>query len=322
MTAQETGPKSVAGPVSVRPLRELDLDRADEILRVAFGTFLGIPDLFGTADYVRTRFAGDPHAAFAATVDGELVGSNFAANWGSVGFFGPLTVRPDLWDQGVGKRLMEPIMGCFESWGNSHLGLFTFSHSPKHLELYRRYGFWPRFLTAVMRKQVAAPGSVPTRVTYAELSAAEQADYLSACRSLTDSVYEGLDLQREIVAVHAQGLGDTVLLPGESGLDGLAVCHCGPGSEAGTDVCFVKFGAVRPGGQAGDRFERLLDACEQLAADRGLSQIEAGMNLARPDAYQRMVARGFRTGLQGVTMHRPNEPGYSHPDAYVIDDWR
>jgi GNAT superfamily N-acetyltransferase len=322
MTAQETGRKSVEGPVSVRPLRDTDLDRADEILRVAFGTFLGVPDPFGTADYVRTRFAADPHAAFAATVDGELAGSNFAANWGSVGFFGPLTVRPDLWDHGVGKSLMEPIMGCFETWGNSHLGLFTFSNSPKHLELYRRYGFWPRFLTAVMHKQVAAGGVVPARVTYAELSATERPDYLNACRVLTDAVYEGLDLEREIVAAHAQGLGDTVLLPGESGLDGLAVCHCGPGSEAGGEVCFVKFGAVRPGRQAGDRFERLLDACEQLAAERGLGQLDAGMNLGRQDAYQRMVARGFRTGLQGVTMHRPNDPGYSHPDAYVIDDWR
>jgi hypothetical protein len=54
-------------------------------------------------------------------VDGDLAGSNFAANWGSVGFFGPLTVRPDLWDHGVGQRLMEPIMGCFETWGNKHL---------------------------------------------------------------------------------------------------------------------------------------------------------------------------------------------------------
>ncbi|MGX1159409.1 ribosomal protein S18 acetylase RimI-like enzyme [Arthrobacter sp. SLBN-100] len=322
MTTQETGPKSVVGPVLVRPLGEADLDRADEILREAFGTFLGVPDLFGTADYVRTRFAADPHAAFAAMVDGELVGSNFATSWGSVGFFGPLTVRPDLWDQGVGKSLMEPIMGCFESWGNNHLGLFTFSHSPKHLELYRRYGFWPRFLTAVMRKQVAPSGSMPIHVTYADMSAAEQAEYISACRTLTDSVYVGLDLEREITAVHAQGLGDTVLLQGESGLDGLAVCHCGPGSEAGSDVCFVKFGAVRPGRQAGDRFERLLDACEQLASERGMRQLEAGMNLGRPDAYQRMVARGFRTGLQGVTMHRPNEPGYSHSDAYVIDDWR
>jgi hypothetical protein len=135
-------------------------------------------------------------------------------------------------------------------------------------------------------------------------------------------VYEGLDLGREIMAVQAQGLGDTVLLPGESGLDGLAVCHCGPGSEAGTDVCLIKFGAVRPGPDAGGRFERLLDACEQLAAERGLGQLEAGMNLARADAYQRMVGRGFRTGLQGVTMHRPNEPGYSHAESYVIDDWR
>ncbi|MDR7081069.1 GNAT superfamily N-acetyltransferase [Arthrobacter ginsengisoli] len=322
MTAQETVRKSIGGPVSVRPLRETELDRADEICRAAFGTFLGVPDPFGTADYVHTRFAADPHAAFAATVDGDLAGSNFAANWGSVGFFGPLTVRPDLWDHGVGKSLMEPIMGCFETWGSSHLGLFTFSHSPKHLELYRRYGFWPRFLTAVMRKQVAVRGAVPGRVTYAELSAVERPDYLSACRALTDAVYEGLDLEREIVATHAQGLGDTVLPPGESGLDGLAVCHCGPGSEAGADVCLVKFGAVRPGRQAGDRFERLLDACEQLAAERGLAKLDAGMNLGRPDAYQRMVARAFRTGLQGVTMHRPNEPGYSHPDAYVIDDWR
>ena len=322
MTSDQSERKSASGPVSVRPLRNDDLDRADEILRVAFGTFLGIPDLFGTADYVRTRFAADAHAAFAATVDGDLVGTNFATNWGSVGFFGPLTVRPDLWDQGVGQRLMEPVMGCFETWGNRHLGLFTFSHSPKHLELYRRYGFWPRFLTAVMRKKVVPAGPVPGRMLYAELSAAEQADYLDACRALTDAVYDGLDLGREIRAVHAQGLGDTVLLPGESGLDGLAVCHCGPGSEAGTDVCFIKFGAVRPGPHAGDRFERLLDACEQLAAERGLGQLDAGMNLARADAYQRMVARGFRTGLQGVTMHRPNEPGYSHPDSYVIDDWR
>ncbi|WP_055620115.1 GNAT family N-acetyltransferase [Streptomyces sp. IBSBF 3352] len=315
--------KSGAAPASVRPLGDTDLDRADEICRVAFGTFLGVPDPFGTVDYVRTRWAADPQAAFAATVEGEVVGSNFATNWGSVGFFGPLTVRPDLWDQGIGRRLMEPVMDCFGAWGNSHLGLFTFSHSPKHLELYRRYGFWPRFLTAIMKKQVAEAATVPGRVLYGELPAAERPDVLSLCRALTGAVYEGLSLEREIVAVHTQGLGDTVLLHGTgSELDGLAVCHCGAGSEAGTDVCFVKFGAVRPGPGAADRFERLLDACERLAAERGLDQLDAGMNLGRPDAYRRMIDRGFRTWLQGVTMHRPNQPGYSYPAAYVIDDWR
>ncbi|MFE1443584.1 GNAT family N-acetyltransferase [Streptomyces sp. NPDC058739] len=198
----------VAASVSVRPLAGPDLDRADEIFRVAFGTFLGIPEpqtFFGSADYVRTRWAADPRAAFAATVDGEVAGSNFAADWGSVGFFGPLTVRPDLWDQGIGRRLMEPVMDCFDTWENRHLGLFTFSHSPKHLELYRRYGFWPRFLTAVMRKQVAAKDAVPGRVLYGELGAAQRPAALSLGRDLTGAVYEGLDLEREIVAVQAQG---------------------------------------------------------------------------------------------------------------------
>ncbi|MGW0775396.1 GNAT family N-acetyltransferase [Streptomyces sp. NPDC002835] len=317
---------SGAASVSVRPLVEPDLDRADEIFRVAFGTFLGAPEpeaFFGTADHVRTRWTADPHAAFAATVEGEVVGSNFATNWGSVGFFGPLTVRPDRWDQGIGRLLMEPVMACFDAWENRHLGLFTFSHSPKHLELYRRYGFWPRFLTAIMKKQVAVSAPVPGRVLYSELTAAERPDAVSLSRALTGAVYEGLSLEREIMAAQAQGLGDTILLEGaDSGLDGLAVCHCGAGSEAGEDVCFVKFGAVRPGPDAADRFERLLDACEQLATDKGLGQLDAGVNLARQDAYRRMVDRGFRTWLQGVTMHKPNEPGYSHPDAYVIDDWR
>ncbi|MGJ5830953.1 GNAT family N-acetyltransferase [Streptomyces ossamyceticus] len=326
--AQRTG--GVAS-VAVRPLVEPDLDRADQIFRVAFGTFLGFPEpetFFGTADYVRTRWAADPRSAFAATVEGEVVGTNFAADWGSVGYFGPLTVRPDLWDQGIGRRLMEPVMACFDTWGNRHLGLFTFSHSPKHLELYRRYGFWPRFLTAIMKKQVSARAPVPGRLLYGELTGAERADALGLCGALTESVFEGLSLEREIVATQAQGLGDTVLLEGagsgsgRSGLDGLAVCHCGAGSEAGEDVCFVKFGAVRPGQGAADRFGRLLDACEQLAAEKGLGQLDAGMNLAREDAYRRMADRGFRTWLQGVTMHRPNESGYSHPDAYVIDDWR
>ncbi|MFF9690616.1 GNAT family N-acetyltransferase [Streptomyces sp. NPDC014623] len=319
-------PRSGTGPASVRPLGEADLDRADEIFRVAFGTFLGIPEpktFLGTADYVRTRWAADPQAAFAATVDGEVAGSNFAVNWGSVGYFGPLTVRPDLWDQGVGRRLMEPVMDCFDAWENRHLGLFTFSHSPKHLELYRRYGFWPRFLTAVMRKQVAGSAAAPRQVLYGRLPAAEQPDALSRCRALTGAVHEGLSLEREIVATHTQELGDTILLQdADSELDGLAVCHCGAGSEAGEDVCFVKFGAVRPGPEAADRFEQLLGACEQLASERGLGQLDAGVNLGRPDAYRRMADRGFRTWLQGVAMHRPNEPGYSRPDAYVIDDWR
>ena len=309
----------------IRPLTAQDLSAAGRIIRLAFGTFLGAPEpehFWADLDYANTRWRADPTAAFGAELDGELVGSNFATRWGSVGFFGPLSVRPDLWDQDIGQRLMEPVMACFRAWGVQYAGLFTFAHSPKHIGLYQKYGFWPRFLTAVMSKPVASGTRPGSWSQYAELPEREQAVCVRACRAVTESVYPGLDVEREIQAVHAQALGDTVLLWEDQELVGLAVCHCGPGTEAGHGKCFIKFGAVLPGPTAETRFVRLLDACEALATARDLTHLEAGVNLGREEAYRALRAHGFRTDFQGVTMHQPNEPGYHHPGVYVIDDWR
>lgn len=68
--------------------------------------------------------------------------------------------------------------------------------------------------------------------------------------------------------------------------------------------------------------ERLLDACEELGRVRGLDRIVAGVNVARHDAYRRLLARGYETWFAGVIMQRPNKRGYCRPDAYVIDDLR
>jgi hypothetical protein len=89
----ETGSLGIAerADVIVRELRESDLPVADAILRSAFDTFTGVASLFGDKDYVRTRWMADPGAAYAAERDGQLVGTNFATSWGSVGFFGPLS---------------------------------------------------------------------------------------------------------------------------------------------------------------------------------------------------------------------------------------
>jgi GNAT superfamily N-acetyltransferase len=309
----------------VRPLTESDLQGADEIFRLAFGTFLGLPDpmtFFEGADYVRTRYVTDPNAAFGVELDGELVGSNFATSWGSVGFFGPISVRPELQDAGIGTQLMEPVMDVLERWGTRHSGLFTWAQSPKHIGLYQKFGFWARYLTAIMDKPVEGAPDTPPPTTYSDLAESDQDAVLDACRELTHEIYEDLDLEREIRAVEAQGLGDTVLLLDDSRVTGLAVCHCGAGTEAGPGACFIKFGAVRPGTSAAEQFERLLDACEQLTAARGLSRLTAGANMARHDAYRRLLARGFKTWLQGVVMQKPNEPGYNRRDVYLIDDWR
>ena len=86
-------------------------------------------------------------------------------------------------------------------------------------------------------------------------------------------------------------------------------------------MCYIKFAAVRSGPGAGERFDRLLDACERFALSRGVL-IEAGMNLAREDAYRRMRAHGYKAFAQGVSMQRPHAPGHNRGDVYLIDDWR
>jgi len=304
--------------ISIRPLREADLGEADRIVRLAFGTFFGLPDpinFMGDAAYVRPRWRTDPKAAFAAEVDGKLAGSSFASNWGSFGYLGPLTVAPDLWDRGIAKRLMEPMMACFERWQTTHAGLFTFANSQKHIGLYQKFGFWPRFLTAVMSKRVIETTAMPPARFSLEK---DQGAVLKSCRALTDTIYDGLDLRREICAVRDQKLGETVLLWEGSSLDGFAVCQFGPGTEGGSGRCYVKFGAAR----SAAAFEALLDACELLAAGEHLSVIAAGVNTARDGAYLRMLARGFRADFIGVAMQKPNVPGYNRPGVYVIDDWR
>ncbi len=313
--------------VTIRLLREEDLPVADRIMRLAFGTFLGLPDplkFMGDADYVRTRWLADPSAVFGAELAGELVGTNFATRWGSVGFFGPLTIRPDLWDRGIAQQLLRPTMDLFEQWGIRHAGLFTFASSTKHVSLYQKFGFWPRFLTSLMEFpiQKEASASSVRWARFSELGAGEKHLCLKACRELTNSIFEGLDVQREIHAVNDQRLGDTVLTWGGGELAGFAVCHAGAGTEAGSGKCYIKFGAVRSGPHAAEEFRRVLEASREFALSRGAATLVAGMNLARRDAYREMLQLGFRTTMQGVAMERNGAPGYNRPEVFLIDDWR
>jgi GNAT superfamily N-acetyltransferase len=317
---------AVPAKLEIRQLEERDLDEADRIMRIAFGTYLKAPnpiEVFGDGDWVHTRYRADPRAAFCAELGGEVVGSIFATRWGSFGFFGPLTVRVDLWDRGIASRLMEPVMELFERWGVRHAGLFTWPESPKHIALYNKFGFWPQQLNPVLATEISTRSETSAYQTFSAAREQGSADrVLDQCRKVADAIYEGLDLEREILAADKQRLGDTVLLVEGDRLVGFAVCHCGAGTEAGSGACFIKFGAVLPGAEAEARFERLVDACEALAAGRGLSRLMAGINTARHGAYRALLARGYRAMINGVTMLRPNEPAYNRPDAYVIDDLR
>jgi GNAT superfamily N-acetyltransferase len=320
----EATDKGAASELTVGPLSDADIAEAARIFRLAFGTFFGAADpeaFWSDRDYVRGRCVAPHVAAFGAKLDGKLVGSNFATNWGSVGFFGPLSVRPGLQDRGIAQALLKLTMAQFEAWGTTHVGLFTFAHSAKHVGLYQKFGFSARFLTALMSTPARAH-SAHGVLRYSKLTKTKQDQALSSCRHLTATLYAGLDLTEEIRAATALNLGDTLLIEDNEGVAAFAICQHGPASEAGADTCYVKFGASRAGASAERNFIRLIESCESFAADIGTAKLLAGVNMARHQAYRLFVARGYRTEIQGVAMHKDNEPGYSRPDLFIIDDWR
>jgi len=315
--------------IKVGPLKQSEIEEADRIVRLAFGTFLGLPnplDFMDDRNFMLPRWRSIHVKVIAARDGSRLIGSNGVTRWGSFGFFGPLTVLPEYWDRGVAQRLLEATMTVFDRWGVRHTGLFTFAQSAKHVGLYQKFGYWPCYLTAVMTRTPdadAAPraGGARMPALLSALTKARREQTIEACGKLTDKIDKGLDLAGEIRAVRAQGTGDVLLTWTRGVLDAFAVCLNGPGSEGGEKTCYVKFGAARGGAGAGQRFDELLNACDAFAASRGAT-LEAGVNLARENAYRRMRLHGYRVTTLGVAMQRPHARGFNRADAFVIDDWR
>ena len=172
----------------------------------------------------------------------------------------------ELWNQGIAKLLLAQMVAIFDRWGVRQAALFTFPQSPRHIGLYQKFGFWPRYLTPVMSKPVQKPRHPGEALLFSKLPPAERAASLRHCAEITDRVFPGLDVRSEILSIDDQRLGETILISDTHGLAGFAACHIGAGSEAGTGTLFVKFAAVRPGHAAPEIFARLLDACETSPA--------------------------------------------------------
>src|SRR5262245_36832556 len=93
------------------------------------------------------------------------------------------------------------------------------------------------FLSAIMSTSVEPIRNAPRAWRFSKISETEGGLWLADCRDLTSKIYDGLDLSTEIHQLCKQQRGDTVFLRDESSLNGFAVCHYGPASEAGADSC-------------------------------------------------------------------------------------
>ena len=311
--------------LAIRPLEEADVETADKVRRLAFGSYFGLPDplsFSGTSRLVETRRRIWPEGALVAEKDGAIVGTAISSRWGSLGLFGPLAVHPHHWRGGIAHSLLEASMPVFDRWRCGAAALFTFPASLTHIGLYQRYGFWPRSLTAIMNRPVTVPSPVPQARSLSAMSAAEQQDAIAQCAALTNRLHAGMDLCDEIAALIAHPTGDAIALIDGSVLAGVVLCHFGPNSEADTGTLYAKFAAARPGPNAARDLQRLLDAANDFAHRNGALKINTGVNMGAMEAYRLMLAAGFRTALHGIAMHRPWIEIYDRPDVFALEDWR
>lgn len=314
--------------VTVDPMTPGDLDQADDIFRTAFATFLGIPKetLWGDSDAFRTRWRAPNTRVIAARFGGQLVGSNVLTRWGSVGWFGPLTISPEHWNHGIAKALMTETERIFDEWRVTHRALFTFPQSAKHVGLYQRFGYWPQRLTPILGRRADSGSSAPTLGRnvrrFSELAPREQTELCREVRELGDALYPGLDLSGEIESIRDQRLGDTLLLRDDSRLAGFAVCHIGKGSESRTGETYVKFAANSPGSDREERRKELIQSIETLAVQCRAPEIGFGCNTSHRDTHRFLTARGYRSEFIGVLMTKPEQPALERPDFDVLNDMR
>ncbi|MDA4129408.1 MAG: GNAT family N-acetyltransferase [Thaumarchaeota archaeon] len=325
---QESSAAKLTDRVKIRELKREELDEAELIVRQAFGTFFQVPNPEenpGENQNITHRWIRNPQDVLAAELDGKLVGTNVLIQRGSFAYFGPLTVRPELWDSGIASKLMEATEQIFKNWGVTRSGLFTFAESPKHLGLYHKFGYYPRFLSVLMSWEGDGSDKRVTNSNYVRFSTGEEAEkrkYLAACQELTSGLYPGLDLSSEIKMVDDQKLGETLILLDGSSVSGFATCQSGPHTDAGKDKCSVKFAAAKMGSGSGKRLESLLSACKAFTQELGIKKLETGINLAHPDSFDLLLKSDFRISFQGIKMLKPNAPAYDRGDAYVLDDLR
>jgi predicted N-acetyltransferase YhbS len=306
--------------VVVRAAREEDLSRADALLRAAFDAFTGRTDHLRDGDPLHSRWRTGPERVVVAEFDGKVVGSNVITVRGTTGWFGPLSVDPQLWGRGIAHPLVDEAADLLRRAGAQQTGLFTFADSPLHLSLYARHGYWPGALMLVLARQ-ARPTSPAPFGCYSRLRAEQQAALLRELTRLTEAVVPGWDLTGEAVGTCRAGLGDVVVVHDARGLAGAAVLQTGAGSDAASGTCRVKVAVVRLGPGADVRMTRLLEAVDAEALHRGAPTVVATVSAADEPCARLLLNRGHMIVTQGVAMHRG---GVTHhrPGAWVLDDWR
>jgi ribosomal protein S18 acetylase RimI-like enzyme len=324
--------------IKIRRVRKGDLSKVRDVIEQAFGDFFERQvgtrprQAFGGAQYVHHRWLMEPWGCFVAEEgDGKIVGAALAVMWGTVGVVGPIAVLTNYQNQDIGQQLLQACQEFFDENKAVVSGLSTYPYSPKHLMLYQKFGYRPRGLVVVTAKHLdrreivhatkpSKPGVSVRR--YSTLEEAKKKPAMARMRRITNGVWRGMDLAKEVEIVDGLALGDTLLLEKGRDVIGFGICHLPPNSEAPHGSAYVKFLAIDARHRKPEYFTAMLAAVEELAGGAQLGQVVVPVYTYYWAAYQALLERGYRVDFTMVRMKRGKPEDTEDPADLVLDDWR
>ena len=240
--------------------------------------------------------AGDGAMVWRDT-EGQLAGFNMVHRSGTEGWMGPIAVRPDRQNEGLGSTMVQSGVDWLKSQGARTIGLETMPRTVDNIGFYSRLGFMPGHLTITLVRDVGRRNAEPGEL----LSAAgpHVGDRLAECRTLANHLAPGLDFTRELALTHELRIGDTSLIRRDGRLVAFALWHSTPlaAGRPKDEVRILKLAA-----ETLDDMEQVVDAVQHSAQRERVRRLALRCQSAFADSYLRLVERGFRVHWTDLRM--------------------
>src|SRR5881628_311905 len=315
--------------IQVRRVRKGDLSKVRDVFEQTFGDFLERQlgtrprQAFGGAQYVHHRWLMEPWGCFVAEEDNaKIVGTALAVAWGSVGLLGPVAVLTNYQNQTIGQQLIRATQEFFDENKTTLQGVITYPTSPKHLALYHKFGYHPKALTALMSRVLDRSAPRPatklargplTVLRFSRLEETRKKAALGRMHRITNAVYRGLDVSKEVEIVDGLALGDTLLLERGRDLVGFAVVHTPGVSEAPSGTLYVKYMAIDPAQKRVEHLEQFVAAVEDLGLELGVQRVALPVYLRYWLAYSTLLRCGYQVDFTMLRMQKGKQEDYEDP---------
>ncbi len=229
--------------------------------------------------------------------DGRPVAFNMVHQSGSEGWMGPLAVRPDRQNEGLGKSVVQEGIEWLRARGARTIGLETMPRTVDNIGFYSRLDLVPGHLTVTLTRDV--PRKPLALGELLSSSGTEHLKVMAECRELSKRLAPGLDFTRELQLTLDLQIGDTTLVRRDGRLAGFALWHSAPLAEGRPrdEVRVLKLVA-----EDLEAFDAVIGAVSAATLGEGLRRVSVRCQTAFGEAYSHLVALGFRVHWTDLRM--------------------